>query len=138
MDFDYYNAFSRNIGWVTAEEQEKLRNTKVAVGGLGGVGGDHSIVLARLGIGSFHISDMDDYDVPNFNRQAGANIHTVGKPKSQVMESTLRAINPTANVTNFEEGISDDNLEAFLDGVDLYVDSLDIFCVDIRRKVFQR
>jgi|TARA_B100000700_G_scaffold331767_1_gene468250 molybdopterin/thiamine biosynthesis adenylyltransferase len=138
MDFDYYDAFSRNIGWVTAEEQEKLRNTKVAVGGLGGVGGDHSIVLARLGIGNFHISDMDDYDIPNFNRQAGANVNTVGKPKSEVMENTLLAINPSASVTNFSQGINDDNLEDFLDGVDLYVDSLDIFSVDIRRKVFKR
>jgi len=136
--FNYEEAFSRNIGWVTKEEQQKLRNTKVAIGGLGGVGGDHTIVLTRLGIGNFHISDLDDYDVPNFNRQAGANMSTLGKAKSAVMEETIKGINPEANVKNFDKGIDEDNLEEFLEGVDIYVDSLDIFCLDIRRKVFRR
>tara|TARA_Y100000310_G_scaffold345682_1_gene468214 strand:+ start:1387 stop:2271 length:885 start_codon:yes stop_codon:yes gene_type:complete len=137
VGFDYNEAFSRNIGWVTEEEQTKLKNAKVAIGGLGGVGGDHAIVLARLGIGHFHISDMDAYDYVNFNRQAGANVNTVGKDKSLVMEETLTSINPSGSLKNFPSGISEDNLDEFLDGVDLYVDSLDIFKVDIRQKVFQ-
>ncbi len=136
--FDYNEAFSRNIGWVTKEEQQQLRNSTVAIGGLGGVGGDHTIVLARLGISNFHISDLDDYDIANFNRQAGANMSTVGKPKAAVMEETIRGINPEAKIKNFDSGIDEDNLEEFLDGVDIYVDSLDIFCLDIRRKVFRR
>jgi len=136
--FNYEEAFSRNIGWVTQEEQQKLKNTTVAIGGLGGVGGDHTIVLSRLGIGNFHISDLDDYDVANFNRQAGANMSTLGKAKAAVMEETIRGINPEASVKNFDSGIDEENLEEFLDGVDIYVDSLDIFCLDIRRKVFRR
>lgn len=136
--FNYEEAFSRNIGWVTKEEQQKLRKTKVAIGGLGGVGGDHTIVLTRLGIGNFHISDLDDYDVPNFNRQAGANMSTLGKPKAAVMEETILGINPEATVKNFDNGITDDNLEEFLEGVDIYVDSLDVFALEIRRKVFRR
>jgi molybdopterin/thiamine biosynthesis adenylyltransferase len=136
--FNYEEAFSRNIGWVTDEEQQKLRNTKVAVGGLGGVGGDHSIVLSRLGIGKFNISDLDDYDVANFNRQAGANMSTLGRPKAEVMEETIRGINPEAEIINFDHGITDENLEDFLDGVDIYVDSLDIFALEMRRKVFRR
>lgn len=136
--FHYQEAFSRNIGWVTDEEQQKIKKTKVAIGGLGGVGGDHAIVLARLGVGHFHISDMDEYDYANFNRQAGAFVSTVGKPKSVVMEETLKDINPESTVKNFNTGISESNLEDFLDGVDIYVDSLDIFVLNIRRKVFQR
>jgi molybdopterin/thiamine biosynthesis adenylyltransferase len=136
--FNYEEAFSRNIGWVTQEEQQILRNTKVAIGGLGGVGGDHTVVLSRLGVGNFHISDLDDYDVANFNRQAGANMSTLGKAKAAVMEETIRGINPEAHVKNFDSGIDEDNLEDFLEGVDIYVDSLDIFCLDIRRKVFRR
>lgn len=138
MTFNYKEAFSRNIGWVTDAEQETLRNVKVACGGLGGVGGDHMTVLARLGIGKFHISDLDDYDVANFNRQAGASMKTLGEPKAEVMENILSNINPEAEVTNFKEGITHENVDAFLDGVDIYVDSLDIFAVDIRRKVFQK
>ncbi|MDP5130115.1 MAG: ThiF family adenylyltransferase, partial [Paraglaciecola sp.] len=136
--FDYNTAFSRNIGWVTEDEQKKLQQARVAIGGLGGVGGDHAIVCARLGIGNFNISDLDDYDVPNFNRQAGASMLTLGKPKSEVMLETLSNINPTANIKNFPLGINDENLEEFLEGVDIYIDSLDIFALDIRRKVFQR
>lgn len=138
MTFNYKEAFSRNIGWVTEAEQEILRNVKVACGGLGGVGGDHMTVLARLGIGKFHISDLDDYDVANFNRQAGASMKTLGQPKAEVMENILSSINPEAEVKNFKEGITHENVDAFLDGVDIYVDSLDIFAVDIRRKVFQK
>jgi molybdopterin/thiamine biosynthesis adenylyltransferase len=136
--FTYDEAFSRNIGWVTKQEQNTLKNAKVAIGGLGGVGGDHAIVLARLGIGNFHISDLDDYDYANFNRQAGAFVSTVGQPKSEVLERTLKDINPEATVINFDKGINDENLEAFLEGVDIYVDSLDIFALAIRRKVFKR
>jgi molybdopterin/thiamine biosynthesis adenylyltransferase len=136
--FDYNEAFSRNIGWVTEEEQQKLNKCKVGIGGLGGVGGDHAIVCARLGIGSFHISDMDEYDLVNFNRQAGATTKTIGQEKSKVMEGILNSINPEASVKNFDKGINDDNLEEFLDGIDIYIDSLDIFAIDIRRKVFQR
>lgn len=136
--FDYNTAFSRNIGWVTDEEQARLRNAKVAIGGLGGVGGDHAIVCARLGIGNFNISDLDNYDVANFNRQAGASMLTLGKAKSEVMQETLQNINPTANIKNFPQGINENNLEDFLADVDVYIDSLDIFALDIRRKVFQR
>ena len=133
--FDYKEAFSRNIGWITEQEQEQLRNTTVAIGGLGGVGGDHAIVCARLGIGGFHISDMDEYDLVNFNRQAGASMKTIGREKSKVMEETLASINPDATIKNWDKGIDEDNLEDFLEGVDIYIDSLDIFAIDIRRKV---
>lgn len=136
--FEYNEAFSRNIGWVTEEEQQIIRNTKVAVGGLGGVGGGHCVGLSRLGVGSFNISDLDDYDYANFNRQYGAACSTVGRPKADVMEEIISDINPEAKIINFKQGVTEENLEEFLDGVDIYVDSLDIFCIDIRRKVFQR
>ena len=136
--FDYNDAFSRNIGWVTEEEQLKLKNSKVAIGGLGGVGGDHAIVCARMGIGNFNISDLDAYDYANFNRQAGAFVSTIGKEKSEVMENTLKDINPEATIRNFKSGITLENLDEFLDGVDVYIDSLDIFALEIRRQVFRR
>ena len=49
--FDYHTAFSRNIGWLTQAEQEQLRHTRIAIAGMGGVGGIHLITLARLGVG---------------------------------------------------------------------------------------
>ncbi|WP_245395157.1 ThiF family adenylyltransferase [methane-oxidizing endosymbiont of Gigantopelta aegis] len=136
--FSYDEAFSRNIGWVTENELELLRSKKVAVGGLGGVGGSHLIVLARLGIGHFHISDLDTFEIANFNRQYGACMTTLNRPKAEVMEETLKDINPDVKVTNFPNGITLDNLDEFLRDVDIYVDSLDIFALPIRRAVFMR
>ena len=47
-DFDYDTAFSRNLGWVTEAEQGLLRGKRVAIAGMGGVGGVHLLTLARL------------------------------------------------------------------------------------------
>lgn len=81
VSFDYAAAFSRNIGWVTEAEQQALRGKRVAIAGMGGVGGVHLLTLARLGIGAFNIADFDDFDIVNFNRQAGALVSTLGRPK---------------------------------------------------------
>lgn len=136
--FDYAQAFSRNIGWTSPEEQQALRHKKVAIAGMGGVGGAHLVTLARLGVGAFHIADLDAFEVGNFNRQYGAAMSTVGEAKAEVMEQVARDINPEARVTRFDRGVTLENLDAFLDGVDLYVDSLDLFALDIRRAVFAR
>jgi molybdopterin/thiamine biosynthesis adenylyltransferase len=135
--FDYDAAFSRNIGWVTRDEQAVLRRKRIAVGGMGGVGGSHLVTLARMGIGSFAISDLDDFELGNFNRQYGASMATIGKSKVSTMAQTVLEINPEAEIRLHEGGITVDNLDGFLEGVDLYMDSLDIFALAIRRQVFQ-
>lgn len=134
--FDYHEAFSRNIGWVTEVEQNILRSKRVAIAGMGGVGGAHVRTLSRLGIGKFNISDLDDFEVANFNRQAGASMSHVGRPKIDVMAELALDINPELALNLFPAGINKDNLDQFLEGVDLYVDSLDFFAVGIRRAVF--
>ncbi|MEO7150846.1 MAG: ThiF family adenylyltransferase, partial [Burkholderiaceae bacterium] len=103
--FSYREAFSRNIGWVTANEQEVLRTKRVAIAGLGGVGGSHLMTLARLGIGAFHIADFDTFDTANFNRQAGATVSTLGKPKVQVLSEMARDVNPELDIRLFPDGI---------------------------------
>jgi molybdopterin/thiamine biosynthesis adenylyltransferase len=134
--FAYEQAFARNIGWVTPEEQAILRTKRVAIAGGGGVGGVHLLTLARLGIGSFHIADFDRFDIANFNRQVGANMSTLGEPKVEVMASMARDINPELDIKIFPAGINNDNLPAFLAGVDLYIDGLDFFAFDIRQQTF--
>ena len=134
--FDYNTAFSRNIGWVTEAEQERLRNCRVAIGGLGGVGGVHLLTLARLGIGKFNVADFDKFDLVNFNRQVGATMSSLDRPKIEVLEEMARDINPELDIHLFPEGLSSDNLDKFLEGVDVYVDGLDFFVFDIRRKTF--
>lgn len=134
--FSYYEAFSRNIGWVTREEQALLRDKRVAIAGLGGVGGSHLLTLCRLGIGKFHLADFDTFDLVNFNRQAGATVSTLGQGKLEVMIQQARDINPELDITGFAEGVTEDNLGAFLDGIDLYVDGLDFFAFQARQQVF--
>ena len=134
--FDYKTAFSRNIGWVTHEEQERLRHAKVAIAGLGGVGGAHLLTLARLGVGAFHIADFDSFEVHNFNRQVGAGMSSVGRPKADVMAEMAKDINPEATIKVFEQGVTEDNVDAFLEGVQVYVDSLDFFVPEVRRLIF--
>jgi hypothetical protein len=134
--FSYNEAFSRNLGWTTETEQARLRGARVAVAGLGGVGGFHVLTLSRLGIGAFSIADFDRFDVPNFNRQAGATVSTLGRSKIEVLAEQARDINPESGLRLFPEGVNADNLDAFLDGVDVYVDGLDFFAFDARRKTF--
>ena len=136
--FDYNKAFSRNIGWVTEEEQQILRNKRIAIAGAGGVGSEHIVTLSRLGIGKFNISDFDEYEVHNFNRQAGAFMSTIDRPKCEVMKEIAKDINPESEILSFPEGIFEHNVDEFLDGVDLYVDSLDFFALAARKVVFQK
>jgi len=136
--FDYNKAFSRNIGWVTEDEQQVLRSKRIAIAGAGGVGGVHLLTLARLGIANFNISDFDDFEVHNFNRQSGAFISTLDQPKVDVMAKMAYDINPEADINSFPEGIFEHNVDEFLEGVDLYVDALDFFALKARKVVFQR
>lgn len=134
--FSYDEAFSRNIGWVTEAEQHRLRQACVAIGGLGGVGGVHLLTLARLGIGRFAIADFDVFDIVNFNRQVGATISSLHQPKIDVLAEMVRDINPDVELKLFPDGVQDACLEAFLDGVDVYVDGLDFFAFSARRITF--
>lgn len=134
--FQYEEAFARNIGWVTHDEQQRLRGKCVAIAGGGGVGGVHLLTLARLGVGRFHLADFDTFDLANFNRQAGAMMSTIGQPKAEVMARMARDINPEIDIRIFPDGVHAGNLDAFLEGVDLYVDSLDFFAFDARQRTF--
>ncbi|MDH5664823.1 MAG: ThiF family adenylyltransferase [Nitrosopumilus sp.] len=137
-EFSYSEAFSRNIGWLLRNEQVMLQNKKVAIAGLGGVGGSHLLTLTRLGLGHFHIADFDHFELANFNRQAGAMVSHLGKPKAETLASMAQDINPELNITLFNKGISEPNIEQFLEGVDIYVDGLDFFVLDVRRLIFKR
>jgi molybdopterin/thiamine biosynthesis adenylyltransferase len=133
--FSYHQAFSRNMGWVTVQEQGILRHKRIAIAGMGGVGGVHLLTLARLGIGAFHIADFDVFDIVNFNRQIGATVSSLGKPKVEVLSEMAKDINPELDIRIFPEGINN-NLSEFFNGVDLYVDGLDFFAFSARQKTF--
>lgn len=134
--FDYHQAFARNLGWVTATEQVALRRMRVAIAGLGGVGGSHLLTLARLGVGRFTLAEMDRFEPANSNRQAGAFVSTMGQEKIAVMAAMARDVNPGLELRLFPDGVSPDGADGFLEGADLYVDSLDFFAFEARAAVF--
>jgi len=129
-------AFSRNIGLLSPGEQERLAAARVAIPGMGGVGGLHLINLVRTGIGKFHLADFDTFEPANVNRQYGAKVPAFGRPKLEVMAGEALSINPFLEITPFPAGLTADNLDDFLAGADVVVDSLDFFQFEIRRTLF--
>ena len=133
----YDEAFSRNLGLISPVEQTQLRNCRVAIPGMGGVGGNHLITLSRLGVGKFRIADADSFEVKNFSRQFGSMVETLGCPKAEVLKRFSQGINPELEVDSFNEFITSKNVDQFLDGVDLLIDSVDFFAFEARRMLFR-
>lgn len=92
------NQFSRTQLLFGQENMEKLYNAKVAVFGIGGVGGFAAEALARSGVGSFVLVDDDKVCLTNLNRQIIATRKTVGQYKADVMAERIHDINPDAKV----------------------------------------
>lgn len=130
--------FSRNIGLISNANQIKLCKARVAVAGVGGVGGIHLLTLARLGIGKFTIADMDVYERANISRQFGAKHSTLGDFKTSVISNLLQDINPTIESKIFPKGVDRENIGEFLQGADFFVDGMDFFEVEIRRELFKK
>lgn len=80
------------------EPVERLNNAKVAVFGVGGVGGFCVEALARAGIGTLHLYDDDTVSESNLNRQTAALHSTLGQPKAEVMAQRVKDINPSCQV----------------------------------------
>jgi hypothetical protein len=136
--FSYVEAFDRNLGWFTGDEQQALKGKTIAIAGMGGVGGVHLLTLVRLGVSRFRIADLDTFEVANFNRQVGAMMSTLDQPKVEVLARMAKDINPEAEITEFSAGVTPQNMDEFLAGADLFIDGYDFFVLDIRRKTFAR
>lgn len=90
--------FERTRQLIGEEALQKLKNSKVLVFGVGGVGSYVCEALARAGVGTIEIVDKDEVDVTNINRQIIALHSTVGRPKVDVMAERMRDINPQAEI----------------------------------------
>ena len=92
------NQFSRTELLLGQEAMEKLRRSRVAVFGIGGVGGHVVEALARSGVGAFDLIDNDTVSITNINRQIIATLDSVGKYKTEVMKERILSINPEAKI----------------------------------------
>lgn len=102
MEFDYAEFTTRNIGFVTQREQDRLAAGRVLVIGVGGMGGAAVQSLARAGIGHFAIADIDTFEVSNLNRQVFCDLDSVGQSKVQTTAARLRRINPLLSLEAFD------------------------------------
>jgi len=120
------NEFSRTQLLLGKEAMEKLKNSSVAVFGIGGVGTFVVEALARCGIGNFALFDDDKVCLTNINRQLIATRKTIGRKKVEVMVERIKEINPNANVTGYQVFYMPDNAEEYdLTGYDYIVDAID-------------
>jgi pimeloyl-ACP methyl ester carboxylesterase/tRNA A37 threonylcarbamoyladenosine dehydratase len=126
----YESAFDRNIGILTPQEQRSLAERTVTVAGLGGIGGNVVMTLARMGVGRFRIADFDRFEAVNINRQYGANIDTLGQLKCDVIAAELRRVNPHADVNEFPEGFTIENADELLHEADVAVDAVDFYAIE--------
>lgn len=114
--------FSRNLGFFSKEEQVALNRSSVAVAGAGGDGGMVAVQLARLGVGELRLADPDTFEAENINRQAACTQATIGVNKAEAVGSYVKSINPDIKVITYTNGVTSDNVEAFVGGSDLLVD----------------
>lgn len=118
--------FSRTEMLIGSDAVEKLRNTRVAVFGVGGVGGYVVEALARAGVGAIDLIDNDTVSVSNINRQIIALESTVGRLKTEVMRERIHDINPEANVKCINKFVLPENIDEFDFTVyDYIVDAID-------------
>lgn len=119
-------AKSRTVALLGDEAVERLEHSRVAVVGLGGVGGHVLETLARAGVGSLLLIDGDVVDESNLNRQIIATTETVGKPKADVAKDRVLSVNPLCEVKAVGERICASNAAALLDGdIDYIADCID-------------
>ena len=118
--------FSRTELLIGEEALEKLKNSKIAIFGIGGVGSYTVEGLVRAGVGKLVLIDDDCVCLTNINRQLIATRKTVGKPKVEVMKERILEINPQAEVTTFQKFYLPDTAEELIfDDYDYIVDAID-------------
>ena len=119
--------FSRSTMLLGEAAAEKLKNSHVAVLGLGGVGSWCAEALCRTGVGELTLADQDTVSVSNLNRQAGALWSTVGMKKCRAMEKRLADLNPNCVIHPLSLRYEPETREKFFAGTyDYIVDAIDL------------
>ncbi len=114
-----------NIGILTVDEAARLNRSRVAIVGLGGVGGIAAIQCARMGIQYFHLIDGDAFEASNLTRQMLCSTAQVGRSKAQVAAEVITEINPGIETRVTTEYLAEETALELLDGVDVIMDGTD-------------
>jgi hypothetical protein len=120
---EYWKHIQRNIGVITFQEQEIIRTSRIAVLGVGGLGGPLAENLVRSGCQNLVICDFDKFDETNLNRQI-CTLEDMGEYKVDVLEDYLKKIDPNLSVRKFIH-ITEENINDLLYGVKVVALTLD-------------
>lgn len=124
--------FSRTEMLIGNDGMERLKNAKVAIFGIGGVGSFVCEGLARSGICNFILVDYDKIDESNINRQLIATVKTIGKYKVDLMKERILEINPNANVETYKEFyMADSKTDIITEDLSYVVDCVDTIMAKI-------
>ena len=122
------NQFTRTELALGKEGLEKIKNSKIVLFGLGGVGSYIAEALARIGVQNLIIVDGDVVDITNINRQLIANMETIGRNKAELVKERINLINPFANVVAISKFVKSESDIDFVDEtVDYVIDAIDDF-----------
>ncbi|WP_251549311.1 tRNA threonylcarbamoyladenosine dehydratase [Neobacillus muris] len=133
--------FSRNELAIGKEGLEIMKNSTVAVLGIGGVGSFAAEALARSGVGRLILIDKDDVDITNVNRQLIALLSTVGRPKVELMEERIKDINPDCEVISLKMFYTEETYEQiFSYPLDFVVDASDtiVYKIHLMKECLKR
>lgn len=134
----YWERVSRNLGWLgntekeQRENQKKLKDVTIGIAGTGGIGGAVAARLSRMGIRNLKLADPDTFDCSNMNRQLGADVKHLGQNKAKVVAEMVYSITEDINIEVFEEGITPESAEEFMNGCDYVMDQMDFYEVKNR------
>lgn len=133
--------FSRNELAVGTEGIDLLKNTTVAILGVGGVGSFAAEACARSGVGRIILVDKDNVDITNINRQLVAYISTIGRSKSAVMKERIADINPDCEVIDMHMFYTEETYEQFFAmNIDYVIDASDtiIYKIHLMKECLKR
>lgn len=133
--------FSRNELAVGKQGVELLKDTTVAILGVGGVGSFAAEACARSGVGRIILVDKDNVDITNINRQLVAYISTIGRSKSEVMKERIADINPECEVIDMHMFYTEETFEQFFAmNIDYVIDASDtiIYKIHLMKECLKR
>ena len=108
-------------GW----NQERLKNARVLIVGVGGLGGISATCLTEVGVGYLRICDSDMVELSNLNRQILFTAEDIGKPKAALAAERLSAQNPEIKIEAISDKLIETNASELASGCDLIIDGLD-------------
>ena len=121
MDLKEEDLFKRNVRGVS----KKIKETKVCILGLGGLGSNVAVLLARAGIGSLKLIDFDVVEASNLNRQQ-YRISYIGIKKTEAIKSILKEINPFVKIDILDIKVDRENILSVVGDIEIIVEAFDV------------